>query len=153
MGVQIRVAESQDMSSVLDLIQELAVFEKEPDAVAITVADLIRDYNDGLFHCYVAINEEEVIGMAFYYYRYSTWKGKTLHLEDLVVKATHRRKGVGKLLLDTIVQKAKQEQVGRLEWNVLDWNTNAIAFYETYGASILKDWYLVQMDKKDLKNF
>ena len=153
MNIQIRVGETQDMSSILDLIQELAVFEKEPDAVIITVADLVRDYNGGLFQCYVAEDNDELIGMALYYYRYSTWKGKTLHLEDLVVKASHRRRGVGKLLLDTIVQKAKQEQVGRLEWNVLDWNTNAIAFYETYGASILKDWYLVQMDKKDLKNF
>ena len=153
MNVQIRVALTQDMSSVLDLIQELAVFEKEPDAVDITVDDLIRDYNDGLFQCYVAVEADEVIGMALYYNRYSTWKGKTLHLEDLVVRASHRRKGVGKLLLDTIVHKAKKDKAGRLEWNVLDWNTNAIAFYETYGASVLKDWYLVQMDKKDLKNF
>ena len=153
MNVQIRVALTQDMSSVLDLIQELAVFEKEPDAVDITVDDLIRDYNDGLFQCYVAVEADEVIGMALYYNRYSTWKGKTLHLEDLVVRASHRRKGVGKLLLDTIVHKAKKDEVGRLEWNVLDWNSNAIAFYETYGASVLKDWYLVQMDKKDLKNF
>ena len=95
--MMIRKATEKDMPFVLELIQELATFEKEPDAVVVTVADLVRDgfSEHPLFHCYVAEKENTIIGMALFYYRYSTWKGKTIHLEDLIVKADQRGTGAG----------------------------------------------------------
>ena len=128
----IRKATKNDMPSVLELIQELATFEKEPDAVVVTVDDLIRDgfSENPLFQCFVAEEENEIIGMALYYYRYSTWKGKTIHLEDLIVKENKRGTGAGFALYKEIIKQGKAENVRRIEWNVLDWNTPAIDFYE-----------------------
>ena len=151
----IRKGTKEDMQAVLDLIIELAVFEKEPDAVVVTQEDLIRDgFSDNpLFHTFVAENDGEIIGMALYYYRYSTWKGKTIHLEDLVVKENHRGTGAGLALYTEIIKQGKKDNVRRIEWNVLDWNENAIKFYEKSGAKILKDWYVVQMDEIGINNF
>ena len=124
----IRKATKNDMPSVLELIQELATFEKEPDAVVVTVDDLVRDgfSENPLFQCFVAEVENEIIGMALYYYRYSTWKGKTIHLEDLIVKENKRGTGAGFALYKEIIKQGKSENVRRIEWNVLDWNTLAI---------------------------
>jgi GNAT superfamily N-acetyltransferase len=88
-----------------------------------------------------------------YYYRYSTWKGKTIHLEDLVVKQEHRGTGAGFKLYSEIIRQGKKDKVKRIEWNVLDWNQNAIDFYEKTGAKILKDWYVVQMDETGISEF
>ena len=128
----IRKATKNDMPSVLELIQELATFEKEPDAVVVTTEDLIRDgfSENPLFQCFVAEVANEIIGMALYYYRYSTWKGKTIHLEDLIVKESKRGTGAGFALYKEIIKQGKAENVRRIEWNVLDWNTPAIDFYE-----------------------
>ncbi len=151
----IRKATEKDMPYVLELIQELATFEKEPDAVVVTVADLVRDgfSEHPLFHCYVAEKENTIIGMALFYYRYSTWKGKTIHLEDLIVKADQRGTGVGFALYKEIIKQGKKDKVRRIEWNVLDWNTPAIDFYEKSGAKVLDDWRVVQMDENGIKNF
>lgn len=151
----IRKGTPNDMQAVLDLIIELAVFEKEPDAVVVTKEDLIRDgfSSHPLFHTFVAEKNNEIIGMALYYYRYSTWKGKTIHLEDLVVKENHRGTGAGLALYKEIIKQGKKDNVKRVEWNVLDWNENAIRFYEKSGAKILKDWYVVQMDEIGISNF
>lgn len=151
----IRKGTKEDMQAVLDLIIELAVFEKEPDAVVVTQEDLIRDgFSDNpLFHTFVAENDGEIIGMALYYYRYSTWKGKTIHLEDLVVKENYRGTGAGLALYTEIIKQGKRDNVRRIEWNVLDWNENAIKFYEKSGAKILKDWYVVQMDEIGVNTF
>lgn len=151
----VRKGTKEDMQAVLDLIIELAVFEKEPDAVVVTQEDLIRDgFSDNpLFHTFVAENDGEIIGMALYYYRYSTWKGKTIHLEDLVVKESQRGTGAGIALYSEIIKQGKKDNVRRIEWNVLDWNENAIKFYEKSGAKILKDWYVVQMDEIGINNF
>ena len=151
--MNIRPITKDDFTDVLRLINELALFEKEPEAVAITVDELSKDYDNGLFNCLIATLNETVVGMALYYNRYSTWKGKTIHLEDLIVTKSARGKGIGKALLDSLIAIAKNEGVRRLEWCVLDWNTNAIAFYEKTGATILKDWYLVQMDESTIKNY
>jgi GNAT superfamily N-acetyltransferase len=151
----IRKASQNDMPSVLELIQELATFEKEPDAVVVTVDDLIRDgfSENPLFHCFVAEVDNEIIGMALYYYRFSTWKGKTIHLEDLIVKESKRGRGAGFALYKEIIKKGKAENVRRIEWNVLDWNTPAIDFYEKSGAKVLGDWRVVHMDENRIKNF
>lgn len=143
------------MPAVLGLIQELAVFEKEPDAVVLTVADLERDGfgENPLFHTFVAEVNGEITGMALYYYRYSTWKGKTIHLEDLIVKEAYRGTGTGLALYTEIMKQGKKEGVRRIEWNVLDWNQPAIWFYEKSGAKLLDDWRVVQMDEDGIKRF
>jgi len=140
--MNIRKGNPEDMKAVLNLIQDLAHFEKEPDAVVVTVEDLIRDGfgTVPLFHVFVAEVESEVVGIALYYYRYSTWKGKTIHLEDLIVKDKMRGKGVGYALYSEIMKQGKKDGVRRIEWAVLDWNTPAIEFYEKSGAKVYDDW-------------
>lgn len=153
--MEIRKGRKQDIPAVLDLIKELATFEKEPDAVVVTVADLERDGfgSTPLFQTFIAEVEDEIVGMALYYYRYSTWKGKTIHLEDLIVKEKMRGTGLGFALYKEIIAQGKKDNVRRIEWNVLDWNTPAIDFYEKSGAKVLKDWYVVQMDEAGIDNF
>ena len=151
----IRKATPNDMASVLGLIQELAVFEKEPEAVVVTVEDLIRDgfSEKPLFHCFVAEVDSEIIGIALYYYRYSTWKGKTIHLEDLIVKESSRGTGAGFALYSEIIHQGKRDNVRRIEWAVLDWNTPAIDFYKKTGAKVLDDWRVAQMDENGIEEF
>ena len=151
----IRKGEKKDMKAVHDLIQELATFEKEPDAVVVTVADLERDgFGDyPLFHTFVAEVEDEIVGIALYYYRYSTWKGKTIHLEDLIVKEKMRGSGLGFALYSKIIEQGKIDKVRRIEWAVLDWNTPAIDFYIKSGAKVLDDWRVAQMDENGINEF
>jgi GNAT superfamily N-acetyltransferase len=142
----------------------LANFEKEPDAVLVTVEDLIRDGfgTTPLFHVFVAEIESDpadcdngvqIVGIALYYYRYSTWKGKTIHLEDLVVKDKMRGMGLGYALYSEIIKQGKKDKVRRIEWNVLDWNTPALKFYEKSGAKVSSDWRVAQMDEVAINYF
>lgn len=151
----IRKGTKADMPAVLDLIRELAIFEKEPDAVVVTAADLEKDGfgENPLFHTFIAEVDNEIVGMALYYYRYSTWKGKTIHLEDLIVKEKMRGTGLGMALYSEIMRQGKEDGVRRIEWNVLDWNQNAIDFYEKSGARVLDDWRVVQMTKEGIDDF
>lgn len=151
----IRKGTPTDMHAVLSLIKELAVFEKEPDAVVVTVEDLVRDgfSPNPLFHCFVAEVNDRIIGIALYYYRYSTWKGKTIHLEDLIVKEKKRGIGAGMALYKEVIKQGKKDGVRRIEWAVLDWNQNAIDFYVKTGAKVLSDWRLVQMDEQGMEAF
>ncbi|WP_177169175.1 GNAT family N-acetyltransferase [Flavobacterium terrigena] len=153
--MKIRKGTPNDMPAVLDLITELAIFEKEPDAVVITAEDLIRDgfSENPLFHTFVAEVDEQIIGIALYYYRFSTWKGKTIHLEDLIVKENSRGTGAGFALYSEIIKQGKKDNVRRIEWNVLDWNTPAIEFYEKSGATVLNDWRVVHMDETGMEAF
>ena len=153
--MKIRKGTPQDMPDVLALINELAVFEKEPDAVVISTEDLVRDgfSENPLFHTFVAEVNEEIIGVALYYYRFSTWKGKTIHLEDLIVKENNRGTGAGFALYSEIIKQGKKDNVRRIEWNVLDWNTPAIDFYEKSGAKVLSNWRVVHMDENGIEAF
>ena len=153
--ILIRKAKANDMVSVLDLIKELAEFEREPKSVILNVSDLINDgfCNNPKFRCIVAEIKNEVVGMALFYDRYSTWKGRTLHLEDLIVKKAFRGKGVGKKLYKKFIKIAKEEDVMRAEWVALDWNVNAIKFYKNSGAKVLSDWKTIQIDKKSINNY
>ncbi len=155
MNYTIRAAKPQDMQEVLGLIQELAIFEKEPDAVEVTVQELIDEgFGDTpLFHCFVAEVADKIVGIALVYYRFSTWKGRSIHLEDLIVKESMRGTGLGSALYGEVLKYAKSKGVRRVEWVVLDWNKNAIDFYEKSGAKLLKDWYLVQMDEDGINTF
>lgn len=153
--MNIRKGKPEDMKAVLGLIQELAIFEKEPDAVLITEEDLIRDGfgEKPLFHVFVAEAEKQIVGIALYYYRYSTWKGKTIHLEDLIVKEEMRGTGLGSALYSEIMKQGKKDNVRRIEWNVLDWNTPAVNFYKNSGAKILEEWRVVQMDEAGINSY
>ncbi len=151
----IRKAREEDMEPVLDLIKELAIYEKEPEAVIVTAEDLRRDGfgDDPLFYCYVAVEDGTIVGMALYYYRYSTWKGRTLHLEDLVVKENQRGTGIGFALYSEIIKTGFDDNVQRIEWNVLNWNTPAIEFYRKSGATVLEDWMVAQMSRSEIEQF
>ena len=153
--MNIRKGRIEDMPAVLGLIKDLATFEKEPNAVVVTVADLERDGfgESPLFYTFIAEDNEGIVGMALYYYRYSTWKGKTIHLEDLIVKEEKRGSGLGFKLYSEVITQGKCDGVRRIEWNVLDWNTPAIEFYEKSGARVYKDWLVAQMDKKGIDAF
>jgi len=155
MTFNIRHANKSDMPHVLKLIKELAVFEKEPDAVEVTVSDLENDGfgNNPAFHCFVAEVNNNIEGMALIYYRYSTWKGKTLHLEDLIVSESMRGSGIGSALLDEVVKYGARLRVRRITWEVLDWNEPAIVFYEKNGANVMRDWNVVHLDEQGIKNY
>ncbi|MBO6879479.1 GNAT family N-acetyltransferase [Winogradskyella sp.] len=152
---QPRLATKQDMPRVLELIKELAVYEKEPDAVEVTV-DMLE--SDGFgehpkFTCFVVEVDGKVEGMALVYMRYSTWKGEVLHLEDLIVSQSQRGKNLGTKLLDQVVKYGKNLGVKRINWEVLDWNEPAIKFYEKKGANVMRDWDVVQLNEKGIENY
>lgn len=151
----IRKAVKSDAASILFLIRELAIFEKEPQAVILTQTQIERDgFGDRpLFECFVAEVAGQVVGMALYYPRYSTWKGPTFHLEDLIVTEPMKGKGIGTQLYNAFLEYAYDKGVKRVEWTVLDWNLPAIKFYQKSGAYILDDWRSVQMDKKSIDKY
>ncbi|GAA4800866.1 GNAT family N-acetyltransferase [Litoribaculum gwangyangense] len=155
MKFTIRKSKESDMPQVLKLIKELAKFEKEPDAVEVTVEDL---KNDGFgehpaFHCFVAEVNSKIEGIALTFHRYSTWKGKIIHLEDLIVSQDMRGSGLGTALLDEVVKYAKNLGVRRINWEVIDWNEPAITFYEKKGAKVLRDWDVVWLDETGINNY
>tara|TARA_R110001632_G_scaffold10350_6_gene38467 strand:- start:3393 stop:3875 length:483 start_codon:yes stop_codon:yes gene_type:complete len=155
MSYTIRVAQREDMKQVLQLIQELATFEKKDDAVEVSVQDLEEDGfgKQKLFHCFVAEKNEKIVGMALVYPRYSTWKGAVIHLEDLIVTKDMRGTGLGTALLDEVVKYGNDLGVKRICWEVIDWNEPAIGFYESKGAKVMRDWDVVQLDEAGIKNY
>ena len=155
MDFTIRNATKQDMSAVLNLIIELAVFEEEPDAVEVTVDSLIADgFGDQpAFKCFVAEVDHNVVGAAIVYNRFSTWKGKILHLEDLIVNQNMRGHGIGSALLDEVVKYGNSLGAKRINWEVISWNEGAIKLYERKGAKVLRDWHVVHLDENGIKNY
>ena len=155
MNYHIRKAKPTDLQHILDLIVELAVFEKEPDAVEVTVDELM---NSGFgvrpdFTCFVAEINTKIVGIALVYTRFSTWKGRVFHLEDLIVSEVMRGQGIGSALLDQVVRFADELKVKRISWEVLDWNTPAIEFYEAKGADVKRDWDVVHLNEEGIKNY
>lgn len=140
--IEIRNGRKEDLKSVLDLIIELAIYEKASDEVIVTVEDLERDAfgERPIIELFVAEINGNIVGTAIYYYNYSTWKGKCIYLEDIVVSKQHRRKGIGTKLMDAMVALFKKEKAKRLMWQVLDWNESAIEFYKKYDAIIEPEW-------------
>ena len=155
MNYAIRKATKSDMPQVLHLIKELASFEKEANAVEVTVEDLQADgFGDApKFQCFVAEANNTIEGIALVYNRYSTWKGKTLHLEDLIVSEQMRGSGLGTALLDEVIKYGHELGVKRINWEVLDWNESAIAFYEKKGAQVKRDWDVVHLDEQGIKDY
>ncbi|MEM5566594.1 GNAT family N-acetyltransferase [Psychroserpens sp. AS72] len=155
MTFSIREATKKDMPRVLELINELAVFEKEPDAVEVTVEDLQKGAfeNPKQFVCFVAECEAYIEGIALVYNRFSTWKGSVLHLEDLIVSQNKRGTGLGTALLDEVVRYGHNLGVRRICWEVIDWNEPAIKFYEKKGANVKRDWDIVHLNENAIKNY
>ena len=141
MKTTLRKAKKQDLLAVLDLVKELALYEKEPQEVTVTLADYENDFDENIFDIIVAEQEGQIVGIAFYYMTYSTWKGKMLFLEDFVVKEELRGQGVGKLLFKAYLEEAKKLNVSLAKWQVLDWNEPAINFYKKYNSTIEDEWY------------
>ena len=142
MNIHIRWATADDCSRLLDLIQELAVYEREPEAVTVTLEEFI-DAGFGVnpvWKAFVATEGTTILGFALFYTRYSTWKGRRLYLEDFLVTEESRGKGVGKLLFDRLILEAKTGNYHGMVWQVLDWNEPAINFYNKYKAGLDSGW-------------
>lgn len=152
-SIHIRFATKADAPIILELIKELAVFEKAPDEVTNTVEEIERDgFGDSpAFTCLLAEYNGEIAGMSLYYIRYSTWKGRILYLEDIIVREKFRGKNIGTSLLKRTLEEAERLQVNGTRWQVLDWNEPAIEFYKKYHCSFDGEWINCNMDKKQLK--
>jgi GNAT superfamily N-acetyltransferase len=152
--LNIRPATRDDAALILELIRGLAEYERAPDAVVATEADIVRDGFSGnpRFHCVIAEWDRSPAGFAFYFFHYSTWLGKPgLYLEDLFVKPEVRGKGIGKALLVHLAQMAMRENCYGMRWQVLDWNQPAIDFYERLGAKVVREWLEVRISGESLR--
>ena len=139
-NVVIRYAKTQDLREVYALVQALAMFENEPKAVTSTIEDYKQAFESGLIGVKIAESEGTILGMALYYDTFSTWKGKMLYLEDFIVKEDYRSLGIGKLLFDAVIEEAHVRNCTMMKWQVLDWNTGAIKFYERYNSTFDGEW-------------
>ena len=130
------------MPRVLELIKELALYEKASDEVLISEETLLTEGfgPNKLFDTLVAETDNEIVGMLLYYPVFSTWKGRSIYLEDFVVADSHRRKGIGQLLINALVQEARVAQAKKIRWQVLDWNAPAIEFYKKISATLENSW-------------
>ena len=145
----IRLGTAADMGALLALIKELAEYERAPEEVDNTEAQLLADWKAAWFEFLVAELKGEVVGISLYYKRYSTWKGTCFYLEDLYVKAELRGQGIGLALLRETAKTAKAAGAIRLDWQVIDWNSPAVDFYKKLGANIETEWWNCKLDLKD----
>lgn len=144
-NIIVRHVTLQDMAAVFALVQELALYEKAPEAVTTTVESYEQDFIDGIFEACVAELDGKVIGMVLYYMTFSTWKGKMLYLEDFVVREEYRGMGIGDMLFEAFLAEAKAKKCNMTKWQVLDWNEPAIKFYQKKNAIIEKEWWNVKI--------
>jgi GNAT superfamily N-acetyltransferase len=142
MDIVIRRAKKSDCIRLLELIQELAVYEKAPEEVTVTLAHFEESGfgQNPVWWAFVAEVSGVVVGMALYYIRYSTWKGQRMYLEDILVTEEMRGKKIGSLLFDQLIQEAKEKKLKGMNWQVLDWNEPAINFYKKYNADFDPEW-------------
>jgi GNAT superfamily N-acetyltransferase len=149
----IRNGKKADLPRVLELVKELALFEKAPHEVTNTLE--LMEYDgfgpDPIYGFFVAENSEGIVGLSLYYWRYSTWKGRRLYLEDIIVTESQRGKGVGKLLFDRTMQHALDENCTGMMWQVLDWNEPAINFYKKYGAKLDGEWINCHLERAQIE--
>jgi GNAT superfamily N-acetyltransferase len=153
-AVSIRIGTKQDLPRVLELVKELALYERAPHEVTNTVARMEKDGfgPNPIYGLFVAENERGIVGISIYYWRYSTWKGKRLYLEDIIVTEKERGSGIGKLLFDRTMQHALDEQCTGMLWQVLDWNEPAINFYKKYySAKLDGEWINCSLEAEDIK--
>lgn len=153
-GLIIRKGINDDLPSVLELIKELAIFEKEPEQVHNTVKQLENDAfgEDPIFNFFVAVDDNSVVGAAIYFTMYSTWKGKCIYLDDLIVTERSRRDGVGAKLFKAVIHETHKVNAKQLHWQVLDWNEPAIEFYKKYNASFDNEWINCKLNKEQINS-
>ena len=150
--ISIRPAESSDLEAVYGLIKELALYENAPNEPSNALETFLADGKgeNPKYRVLVAEHHQEIVGIALYYLGYSTWKGAMMYLDDLVVRESYRRHGIGKKLLTALQDTAREHKVNQLRWHVLDWNEPAIAFYNKIGASLDNTWITCKMEKEQL---
>lgn len=151
----IRIGEKRDMAGAWALVKELAVYEKAGDEVETTVQSMEEDGfgHNKIFDLFVAELNGQIVGIALYYMKYSTWKGRCIYLDDIVVTQSLRGKGIGKLLFDEVIKVAKSQNVRRLEWQVLNWNDPAIRFYQKYQSQFDDEWINCKLTNRDWQRF
>jgi GNAT superfamily N-acetyltransferase len=151
--MEIRKAKVTDAPQIWGLIHELAVYEKAGNEMTLSVDQLAADGfgQNPLYTCFVAEVQQEIQGIALVYFKYSTWKGKSLYLEDIVVKEANRKMGIGEKLFKAVVAYALQENCARIDWQVLDWNAPAINFYQKWGAHIDDAWLNGRLFPQDMR--
>jgi GNAT superfamily N-acetyltransferase len=154
MPMKIREGIKQDLPHVLELVKELATFERAPQEVINTVEQMEKDGfgPNPVFGFYVCENASGIVGLSLYYWRYSTWKGKRLYLEDIIVTEKERGQGIGKMLFDRTMQKALEENCTGMMWQVLDWNEPAITFYKKYGTSMSQEWVNCTLETEQIRS-
>lgn len=148
--MNIRRAKKEDCPRLLELVRELAVYEKAPDQVTVTLEHFA---NSGfgpnpVWWAFVAEEKETIQGFALYYIRYSTWKGQAMYLEDILVTESARGRGIGKLLFDQLIAEAADRKLNRIIWQVLEWNEPAINFYKKFNANFDPEWVNCSIDIK-----
>ncbi len=143
MAVHIRRAKKEDCPRLLELVTELAIYEKAPDDVTVTLEHFAESgFGDKpVWWAFVAEEDGVIQGFALYYIRYSTWKGQAMYLEDIIVTEAMRGKKIGKLLFDRLIEEAKEKKFNRIIWQVLKWNEPAINFYKKYNAELDGEWF------------
>ncbi|WP_138483751.1 GNAT family N-acetyltransferase [Dyadobacter bucti] len=146
MNFSTRQGTLEDIPSIFELVKELAIYERALNQVTNNIEKMTRDYNEKLFDFFVAEADSKIIGMSLYYFRYSTWKGKRLYMEDIVVTESMRGNGIGKILFDATVAAAKRTGCTGMLWQVLDWNTSAVGFYRKYGTNFDNEWINCSLD-------
>ncbi|MCE3227734.1 MAG: N-acetyltransferase [Bacteroidetes bacterium] len=153
--MNIRKGTEADLAGVLELIKELAEYEKAPDEVEVTITEMLNwgFGKDRLFEFFVLEKQDVIVGIALYYYKYSTWKGKCLFLEDIIVTEKERGKGYGRILFNAVANVAKEQKVRRMEWQVLEWNEPAIKFYKKYNSVLDPEWINGKLTYGQLQNF
>ncbi|MBS1506772.1 MAG: GNAT family N-acetyltransferase [Bacteroidetes bacterium] len=153
--VKIRSGTKKDLPRVLELIKELALYEKALEQVSNTVAQMEIDGfgEQPIFGFFVAEEEGNILGLSLYYYRYSTWKGKRLYLEDIIVTEKERGRGLGKILFERTMQFALEQNCTGMMWQVLDWNEPAINFYKKYGAKLDPEWINGNLESSDIRQY
>ena len=142
MKINIRRAVKEDCPRLLELVQELATYERAPNEVTVTLEHFTESGfgEKPVWWALVAEVEEKIVGFALYYIRYSTWKGQAMYLEDILITNEMRGHGIGKLLFDGLIEEAREKKFNRIIWQVLDWNEPAINFYKKYNADIDPGW-------------
>jgi ribosomal protein S18 acetylase RimI-like enzyme len=146
MDVVIRRGAVDDIPAAFALVKELAIYERALDMLVNTPERMAKDMESKLFDFIVAEVDDKIVGMSLYYFRYSTWKGKRLYMEDIVVTESYRDNGIGKALFDGTVKIAKEMECTGMNWQVLDWNTSAVNFYRKYGTSYDDEWINCNLD-------